>query len=226
MLFEQRDQLVIYVCVANHVHEADDARSDQALRIVEVEDVSNRAQVLLERLVGRRGEQRRRQLHLASVSVVNPDLDEVRMMGSEVADRCPRLRLGRHRIRNVVPRRIERSRSWPSQSPADRTKQRRLRVHFFAQLVWQLAHVGAGADDGGKSVIGVPTQVVENVLPVEVLLRHRAVALLEEAEMAVDIDHRRHDGLPRQIDARGAGRNLQLAAPSHAGECVVLDDEG
>ena len=70
-------------------------------------------------------------------------------------------------------------------------------------------HVGtidkiADADHRTDSVVGEPLQVVDEVLAREHLLRHPAVGEILKAEMAVEIDERRHDGLAGKIDARAA----------------------
>ena len=87
-----------------------------------------------------------------------------------------------------------------------------------------LCEVG-NAEDGAVPEVGVTLQVVDEILAREVLLRHRPLDHVLEPEVTVRIDLRGHDGLARQVDARRAGRDLQLALPADAGELVVLDDE-
>src|SRR6266511_2551671 len=67
--------------------------------------------------------------------------------------------------------------------------------------------------------------MIEQILAVEVCLRHASVQLLQKSEVAVNIDHRRDNGFAAQIDARGARRKLKFAFSTDAGEPVVIDDE-
>src|SRR5438093_10983957 len=67
--------------------------------------------------------------------------------------------------------------------------------------------------------------MIEQILAVEVCLRHASVQLLQKSEVAVNIDHRRHNGFAAQIDARRARRKLKFAFSTDAGEPVVSDDE-
>src|SRR5258708_4632094 len=100
-----------------------------------------------------------------------------------------------------------------------------IRDDFGAQLVGQLAHVGAGADGRRDAVIGVSLQVVDVVLADEVRLRQLAGDGIEESGMAVRIDDRRHHGLAGEIDARRACRCRHLASSSDRRDAAVPDDE-
>src|SRR5204863_615028 len=67
-------------------------------------------------------------------------------------------------------------------------------------------HIGAidkiaDADNRADSVIGKTLQMIDQVLAREHLLRHPAVRDVLVAEMAVQIDQRRHYGLAGEIDA-------------------------
>jgi hypothetical protein len=67
--------------------------------------------------------------------------------------------------------------------------------------------------------------MVQEILRIEVLLRHAAVFLIQESKVAMDIDHRRHDRLSGEIDTHGAGRCLKLAFPANTDEVVVLHNK-
>src|SRR5215468_7223018 len=67
--------------------------------------------------------------------------------------------------------------------------------------------------------------MVEEILRIEVLLRHAAVFLIQEAKVAVDINHRRHHRLAGQIDMHSAAGSLKLAFPADTCEMAVLHDE-
>src|SRR5262245_22342849 len=67
--------------------------------------------------------------------------------------------------------------------------------------------------------------MVEQILSIEIRLRHASVQLLQEPEVAVDVYHRRHDGFACQINAHGAGRKLKLTFTPNAGEPAGIDDE-
>ncbi len=99
-------------------------------------------------------------------------------------------------------------------------------MHFVAQLVRQIPHVGAHADSRGEPVVGVAIQVVEKILAVEIRLRHAPVTLVKETKVAVNIDQRGRDGLAGQVDAGGAGRKTDLALLSDSRKPVVLNEEG
>ena len=75
-------------------------------------------------------------------------------------------------------------------------------------------HQIADADRGADPVIRQALEVVDQVLAGEVLLGHRAVPIVLVADVAVQVDLRRHDGLAGQVDVRGAGRHLNLATPA------------
>src|SRR5579863_2464759 len=74
-------------------------------------------------------------------------------------------------------------------------------------------------------MIGVAIEMVEEILAVEISLRHAPIELLQEPEVAVDIDHGRHNGFARQVDARRTGRKPKLTFPADAGEPIVIDNE-
>jgi hypothetical protein len=67
--------------------------------------------------------------------------------------------------------------------------------------------------------------VVDEILAREEFLCHGSFRYVLEPEVAVKIDHRRHDGFAREIDVHSSGRNLECATPAYPSEQVVLDKE-
>ena len=67
--------------------------------------------------------------------------------------------------------------------------------------------------------------MVDEVLARVVLLGHRPVVDMLEADVAMDIDLGRHDRLAGQIHAGRSGWRLQLATATDPCELRVLDDE-
>jgi hypothetical protein len=84
----------------------------------------------------------------------------------------------------------------------------------------------ADAHSGAHAVIGEALQVVDQIFARVGRLRHRPVGNVLEADMAVQVDQRRHHGLAGEVHTRRAGGHRQLTAASHLRELVVLDDEG
>ena len=83
------EEFVVKILVAYQVRETIDARPQQALGVLQIKDMSDGAQVVLVRLINRRAIQFRRQLLLGMVSKVDPDLDEVGVMGRPIIGRPP-----------------------------------------------------------------------------------------------------------------------------------------
>src|SRR5882762_3508724 len=103
-LLGEPDEFIIDLLVADAVQEAFDAGAHEELGVNEVEHVGDRPQALLARLIGRCGEHLRRKLLLAAVTAVDPDLDEIGLVGREILHGLARLRDAGDRIGNVVPR--------------------------------------------------------------------------------------------------------------------------
>src|SRR5262249_1693041 len=146
VLLGESDELLVDFLVADAVHEAFDAGAHQTFRVFEVKYVGDRRKALLARFVGRRREHLRRQLLLAAVAVVEPDLRGVGPVRREVLHRLAGFRRAGDGVRYVVARRIERARSRIGEAAADGANERSVRNGLGAQLVGQFAHVGAGAD--------------------------------------------------------------------------------
>lgn len=84
----------------------------------------------------------------------------------------------------------------------------------------------ADADHRAESVPGEALEMIDQVLARVIFLRHRAVDIVLEADMAVEIDLAGHDGFASQVDVCRAGGDLQFAALAYLSELAVLDDEG
>src|SRR5215471_5738172 len=186
----------------------------------------NRSQIVFMRFIDGSSVKLRRQLLLCFVPVVDPDLDEIGPMRSEIAYGLPRLFNSGDDVGNIIACGIVGARSRPCQTAAHCAKERRIRMNFFTQLVRQLTEISSHADRGSEAVVGVPLKMVEEILRVEILLRHASVFLIEKTEMAVGVDHCWHDGLACQVNVGPARRSLKLALAADAGEEIVFDDEG
>src|SRR5262249_7401650 len=79
-------------------------------------------------------------------------------------------------------------------------------------------HEIADAYDRAESVVGETLQVVDQVVASKVFLGHCAVHIVLISDEAVQVDLRRHDGLPAQIDMNGARGNLDFTPATHAHE--------
>src|SRR5262249_62259705 len=134
-------------------------------------------------------------LFMGVVSIIHPNLIEVRAMRRQIAHGLAGLLDGCDDIRHIVSRRIVRPGSRPRQPTPDRAKQRRSRMDFFTQLIRQLAEIGSHTDGGGESVIRVSLEMIEEILAIEIRFRHASVQLVEKSEMAMDINQRRNDSL-------------------------------
>src|SRR5207237_566982 len=77
----------------------------------------------------------------------------------------------------------------------------------------------------GEAVIRIAPEVIEQVLTIEIRLRHPPVALVQKSGVAVHVSETRDNGLAGEIDARRALGRLDLALSADGGESIVLDDE-
>ncbi len=224
-LLREADEFVVDFLVPDAVQEALDAGAHQELRVRQVEDVGDRGQPLLVRLVACRREHLGRELLLAAVAAVDPDLDEIGLVGCEVLHGLARLRNARDRVRHVVSGRIGGTGPRIGEAETDGANKCGVRDDFGAQFVRQLSHVGAGADGRRDAVVGVALQVIDVVLAGKVRLRQLSRDSVEEPGVAVRIDDRRHHGLAGQIDARRARRHRHLASLADRRDAAVLNDE-
>ena len=203
-----------------------DPRAKQTFGVLEVKYMRDRPEVVLMSFVDGGSVEFRRQLFLRVVSIVHPNFHEVRAVRSEVAHGLSGLLNGRDDIRHIISRGIVRSRSRPRQSTADGPEQSRAWMNFFSQLIGQVPVVGAHADGGGKSVVCVSLQMIEEILAIEVCFRHASVTLIEKSKVTVNINERGNDRLAAQVDASRTWRRLNLALFADGRETVVLHDKG
>src|SRR5262247_1651060 len=68
--------------------------------------------------------------------------------------------------------------------------------------------------------------MVDEILTCVGLFRHGPLSYVLVTDVAVEIDHRRHHGLARELDPRRSRRDQHLTAPSHYGKPAILDDKG
>src|SRR5215813_9610606 len=98
-------------------------------------------------------------------------------------------------------------------------------MRLFSQSVRQISEIRSHTDCRSETVVGIPLQMIEKILWIEVLLRHAAVFLIQKSEVAMGIHHRRHHCLPGEIDPHRAAGSLQFAFSANAREMAVLNDE-
>src|SRR5215831_2153965 len=67
--------------------------------------------------------------------------------------------------------------------------------------------------------------MVDEIFAGEIFLGHRAIPIVLVSDMAMQINLAWNDGLPGQVHAFGAGRNLYLASAAHTREDIALNDE-
>src|SRR5262249_17736299 len=84
----------------------------------------------------------------------------------------------------------------------------------------------ADADDGADTVVSETLKMVDEILTRVGRFRHGPLSYVLVTDVAVEIDHRRHHGLARELDARRSRRDQHVTAPSHYGKPVILDDKG
>ena len=109
--------------------------------------------------------------------------------------------------------------------PASRRAQERGAGHGLgAELIADVARIGAGGHHRADAVIGVLFQLVDDVLACVVGLLEGDVLL--ESDVAVRVDEGRDHGLAAQVDARGAGGRLNVAPSSNPDDPVSLDEKG
>ncbi len=95
---------------------------------------------------------------------------------------------------------------------------------LVAQLIGQLAEIGAVGHARDDAVIGEAVHVIEDVLA-RVVLRP-AGEIAHVADMRMRIDQAGDDGLAGEIDSRSTLRHADLAAAADGGDAVAFDDEG
>src|SRR5688572_10184817 len=130
------------------------------------------------------------------------------------------------------------ARSRPCDSRTRGKEKRSAERHLVADAQRRAWPVGpTAAQVGPVDKIGYPNhtpdavvrhsfEMVDEILTREVLLRHRPIEIMLIADMTVNIDLRRYDGLSRKIHAHCVCGNLNLAAPACPGELRAFHDEG
>src|ERR1700730_731318 len=67
--------------------------------------------------------------------------------------------------------------------------------------------------------------MIDEILAREEILRHGSFGDILEPEVTVDISHRGHDRLTRQVNTQRARWYLQLPPPADASELAILDNK-
>ena len=206
-----RHELVVQVLVANAMRERVEAGAQRALRILERVDVRDRAQSLLVRLVDDGGVELRRQLLHRSHAVVNPELDDVDLLGGLFVDRRARLGDGRHPVRRHRASRLG------TRDAATCGKETRRAGNLSCRCLCAdlERHVGRVLPETlrrADTVVRTPRQIVD---------QH----LARLAEMRVRVDDRRHHGLAGEVDSRRARGNAHVAGAADLREAVPAHDE-
>jgi hypothetical protein len=96
------------------------------------------------------------------------------------------------------------------------------------ELLLNRNHARAAVVDCADTVKRLPLEVVHQVVQREVVGRSRHVTVGREefpSEVDMDIDQRGHDGLARQIDARGAARRINRSFSPDGGNHAILHHE-
>ena len=209
------DERGVHHLVADQVHEAVDAGVDELMGVVEVVDMGQRHQALGVRLLDDRPIEVRGELLDAAVAVVDPDLHRVRPLGLQLAHALtPLLRRG-DRERRVGDGRKARPAVGRRHAAAGREQPRRVRRPLALDLERQRAHVGAHAEHRAHAVVGIALEVLHDLVA-RVDLRPEVHAV-EQPDVDVGADQRRHHGLARQIDPRAAGRQRHRAGAADHG---------
>ncbi len=221
---QQIHQLV--VDVADHVREPIHPGAHQRLDVDEARRMNDDPHLALVRLVDDRLVKRRRELLDRPAPGIDPGLDHLDAVGGQLRNRLPRVVLGRDQMRRV-PHVVWLDLVDRSEPAAGREKSCRVRVlsgpRLVAQPEWQIAEIGAHGHARGNPEVSELVHVIEDVLA-RVILRS-AAQVAHVADVRMGIDQRRDDGLAREIDARGTGRNLHVGTAPGRNNAVALNDE-
>ena len=95
------NELIVHFLVADEMRKAVDARIHEVHRVRVIEDVSVHHKPMLMTLVNRRAREIRRKPRRAAVSIVDPDLDEVHLLGGEFLHGFAHLIFCRHFVRDT-----------------------------------------------------------------------------------------------------------------------------
>jgi hypothetical protein len=186
---------------------------------------------VLVRLVDDRVVDLGRQLRVRAAAIVHPDLHLPDVLRRERLHGRPRFGGGRDLVHHVQRGRGDAQHGVGTAARRreagheDIPRGRRELPCLLILLNPQRLIGGAAADRlrGADAVECLALQMVEHVLRRVIRRAPARVALV--ADVHVHVDHRGHDGLPRQIHARGAGGNGDRARAADGEDAAVLDDE-
>ena len=167
------------------------------------------------------------QLRDIAIAIVHPDLHEAHAAHVKLPHVIASLRCCSRAVGDTKPRLAGRAtdRSCCDAFPY-REEARRIRDHLVAKLVRQLlVRLEAHAQRGRDAVVRVALQHVNEDLASIVRFAVAAVLLVDEADVVVAVDERRHHRLPREIHARRALRRLTLSLPADPRERLTLDEK-
>ena len=228
----ERQILVVHVLVVGHVDEPPDARLDEPFVVLECRGMRDDPDVLRQRLVEDRGVDVWVQLDLGTpplVPGIDPDLENAdptgRLRAHDIAgfdgagDRVqspPAGIVGKPGVRSTA----RCPHAWRDQvaSTADLAESLGLPHVEGYRLT-----VAPGRDDGADSVVGMPIEMVDQVVAGKAVRTPPRVAL--PPEMRVGVHQGRHHGLPGQVDDRGTGRPFDLARRADLENQIVAHDE-
>ena len=169
----------------------------------------------------------RRHLLDGAAAVVHPGLDQCHVARHQFLHRGAGARHRRDRKRRL-PHVVGADLVERREPAARRQEPGGIRVlageNLVAELKRHLAEVRAHRLAGRDAEIREAAHVVEDVVARVVLRAARQV--LHVADVRVAVDQRGNDRLAGQIDARGAGGRLNLAAASDPRERRALDEKG
>ncbi len=162
LLLHPRDERVVHFRVANRMQEAVDARFHEIARVGQIEHVRHHANPVPVRFVDDRAVQRRRELLHGAASVVDPDLDEIRLLRGDLPDVLPRALFARDAVWRVSHRRSSGTGIGHGE-PASRRAQERGAGHGLStKLIADVARIGAGGHHRADAVVRVLFQLVDD----------------------------------------------------------------
>ena len=100
-LFKLGHEFIIDVFIADAMGKAVDSGSHEFLRVFEIEDVRNRAQIVLVRLIDDGPVDVGWQLLHSAIPVIHPELDDVDLLRRKFLNNFSRLRFGCHAVGRI-----------------------------------------------------------------------------------------------------------------------------
>jgi len=168
---------------------------------------------------------------------IHPYLDEFRFHEDVIIHGRASFLNGRNRIGYIHSRRVTLSPEPGQAMPVPAVRNTAALGSFTAHLqghrtpiraatmqvrtIFQIAYANRCADP----VVRQPLHMVDEVIAGKEFLGHGPFGHVLETEVSMEIGHRRHDGLARQVDMRRPRRGSHVAAPADACELIVFDDE-